>query len=160
MAQRVYSFKSSGEAKSSQQERDAQRVIRPPIGIKTPLELSEGDDGFLKMHSDIELVIADNFKNLLLTNNGERLFDYNFGANLKELTFELCTEAADEEATRRIQQAVSRYMPYVVLNTFEPINMTSEEDHSISKIAIRINYTVPSISTKQKVVEVILYTVG
>jgi phage baseplate assembly protein W len=160
MAQRVYSFKSSGEDASSQKERASQNVTRPPIGIKTPLELDEGDGGFLKMHSNIENVVADNLKNLILTNNGERLFDYNFGANLKELTFELCSEEIDEEATRRIQRAVSTYMPYVVLNTFEPIKLGGLDDESIAKIAVRITYVVPAINAKENAIEVILYTVG
>lgn len=160
MATRVYSFKSVGEDKASQNERKAQQVVRPPIGIKTPLELDEGDGGFLKMHTNIERVISDNLKNLILTNKGERLFDYNFGANLKELTFELCSEETDEEATRRIQAAVSRYMPYVVLNTFEPIKIGSQQDETLAKIAVRITYSTPALSSKENAIEVILYTVG
>jgi phage baseplate assembly protein W len=159
MAAKVYSFKSVGEEPNAQRERAAQQVKRPPIGIKTPLELSEGDDGFVKMHSNIEDVISDNLKNLILTNHGERLFDYNFGANLKELTFELGSEETDEEAIRRIQRACARYMPYVSLNTFEPVILGTIEE-SVARIGIRITYVVPSANTKERAIEVILYTVG
>ena len=159
MAARVYSFKSVGEEPWAQRERTAQQIKRPPIGIKTPLELSDGDDSFLKMHSDIEDVITDNLKNLILTNRGERLFDYNFGADLKELTFELGNEETDEEAIRRIQRACARYMPYISLNTFEPIKLGAI-DESVARIGIRITYTVPSANTRERAVEVILYTVG
>ena len=160
MEQRIYSFKSSGEGSSSQKERASQQVSRPPISIKTPLALDEADGGFLKMHYDISDSIHDNLKNLILTNHGERIFDYKFGANLKELTFELCSEETDAEAVRRIQAAVSRYMPYVALNTFEPVKMQPEDEGSVAKIAVRITYTVPALSNRERAIEIILYTVG
>jgi phage baseplate assembly protein W len=112
------------------------------------------------MHYDIADSIQDNLKNLILTNHGERLFDYRYGANLKELTFELCTEEADAEAVRRIQAAVSRYMPYVSLNTFEPVRKEPEDEGSVAKVAVRITYVVPAVSNAEKSIEVILYTVG
>ena len=80
-------------------------------------------------------------------------------ANLKELTFELGNEETDEEAIRRIQRACARYMPYIALNTFEPIKLGTT-DNDIARIGIRITYTVPSANTKERAVEVILYTVG
>ena len=160
MEQRIYSFKSSGESSFSQKERSSQQVSSPPIGIKTPLALDESDGGFLKMHYDISNSIHDNLKNLVLTNHGERIFDYRYGANLKELVYELCSEETDAEAVRRIQAAVSRYMPYVALNTFEPVKLDPEDEGSVAKIAVRITYTVPAINNRERAIEVILYTVG
>lgn len=159
MATRIYNFKAVGEDKSSSNQRSAQQVKRPPIGIKTPLELSDSDEELFKMHYDIENNIADNLKNLILTNKGERLFDYNFGANLKELAFELGSEETDNEAIKRIQDVVSIYLPYVSLNTFEPIKMgaTSED---IARVSVRISYTIPAISSKERTIEVIIYTIG
>lgn len=154
MAGKIYNFKSVGETKESQREREAQRVRRPPIGIKTPLQLSEGDNEFLVMHYDIEKNIADNFKNLILTNHGERLFDYYFGANLKELAFEMGNEDIDSLAIERIQAAVSKYLPYVSLNTFE--NEKIEDEKGNPGIKIRITYTVPAINVTERSIDVII----
>jgi phage baseplate assembly protein W len=157
---RVYSFKSSGEFPSNVNERTSQQVrLDPPIGIKTPLQLGEGSDGLLKMHRDLPATIGDNLKNLLLTNKGERLMDYNFGANLKELCFELGTEEADAEAINRIRTAVGRYLPFVSLETFEPINET-DINGELAKVGINITYKIPVVSQDARRVEVILYTVG
>jgi phage baseplate assembly protein W len=159
MASKVYSFKSIGEDRASSTQRIAQQIKRPPISIKTPIRLSDSDEELFSMHYNIEESIADNLKNLILTNHGERLFDYNFGANLKELAFELGNEDTDSEAIVRIQSAVSRYLPYVSLNTFESVNLGITEDN-LAKIAIRISYTIPAINSKEKIIEAIIYTVG
>ena len=111
------------------------------------------------MHRDLPATIGDNLKNLLLTNKGERLMDYNFGANLKELCFELGTEEADAEAINRIRTAVGRYLPFVSLETFEPINET-DINGELAKVGINITYKIPVVSQDARRVEVILYTVG
>lgn len=156
---RVYSFKSVGETPSSLRERSNQQIKTPPIGIKTPLELGIGQDGLFKMHYRIEDAIADNFKNLILTNKGERLLDYDFGANLKELAFELGNEDTDLEAIRRIKEAASRYLSYIKLDTFE--SFTKEAPYNgVANIGVRITYSVPVISNQTKQIEVIIYSVG
>ena len=40
-----------------------------------------------------------NFRNMLMTNHGERLGRFDYGANLLPLAFELATEDGDEEAS-------------------------------------------------------------
>lgn len=154
---KTYSFTSVGETQSQLRQRASQRVTSPPIGIVTPLELGIGDDGLLKMHHDLGNTIADNLRNLIMTNKGERLLDYNFGANLRELTFELGSEDTDVEAVNRIKQAVDKYLPFVSLDTFEPFNLLSE-DTGIAKIGVRVTYRVPLVDSKVRAVEVTLYT--
>ena len=156
---RTYSFTASGESPQDVAARKAQTVRSPPVGIKTPLELGENTDGLLKMHYKVEDTISDNLRNLILTNKGERLMDYEFGANLQELTFELCSEDTDMEAVRRIRSAASRYLPYVNLETFEPFNVPGPGD-SIARIGVRIGYRIPLISTTEKKIEITLYTAG
>lgn len=158
MSPRVYSFKSSGETPQRVRDRLNQQVVEPPVGIKTPLELGQGDDGLLKMTRSVEEAIADNLRNLLLTNRGERLMDYQFGADLKELTFELGDEDFDAEAINRINSAVGRYLPFVNLLTFEPFRDGAED--SVARIGFRITYSVPIINETERKLEVILYAVG
>ena len=156
---KTYSFKSVGESPQDVRERNSQASKSPPVGIKTPLELGEGDDGLLKMSRKADEAIGDNLRNLILTNKGERLMDYNFGANLKELTFELGQEDTDMEAVTRIRDAVSRYMSYVSLETFEPFNNRSVEN-GIARVGVRITYRIPLINQTERKLEVTLYSVG
>jgi hypothetical protein len=55
----------------------------PYIGIKTPLQYGENSEGIFAMHTSLSDQLKDNFINLLYTNHGERLANYDFGANLK-----------------------------------------------------------------------------
>jgi len=157
--QRTYSFKSVGETPQDVRERNVQASRSPPVGIKTPLELGEGDDGLLKMNRRVEDAISDNLRNLILTNKGERLMDYNFGANLKELTFELGKEDIDIEAVTRIRESVGRYLPFVSLETFEPFNDYAL-DNSVARVGVRITYRIPLINQTERKLEVVLYSVG
>tara|TARA_R110001592_G_scaffold188358_4_gene433563 strand:+ start:32797 stop:33282 length:486 start_codon:yes stop_codon:yes gene_type:complete len=154
---KIYDFKSVGitpEAKKL----EAKKVTLKPIGIKTPMELGNGQNIY-KMHYDLEEQIKDNFRNLLLTNYGERLGRYDFGANLLELALELGAEDIDMTAMQRIKAATKKYMPFINLQGF-----STEVDHSdnkeVAKVDIVISYSVPAISGKKHGIKVRIYTAG
>ena len=154
---KVYSFKSVGELDAENRQNEDKVTRKVPISIATPVAL--GTNSLLKMHTQQLKVIADNFRNMLMTNHGDRLGFYDFGANLEELTFELGSESGDSEATRRIAKTTSKYMPYVNLDTFEPFVEKFDNQHT-GKVGIRVTFTVPKISNETKAVEVILYVAG
>ena len=152
-------FKSSGQLKSTIDKYKADVQFSKLIGIKTPLELGSGRDGLFRMHKDLKDQIKDNFKNLLMTNHGERLGNYNFGANLEELAFELATDEIEKEAVSRISAAISRFMPYISLNGFEAFTDHQDNEHT-AKIGIRVSYSVPGLNLSGQVVEVIIRAAG
>ena len=158
----TYSFSSVGE--TVEEYRQSNRVDDAvggltPVGIKTPLELGQEKDGLLAMNWTTPLAIKDNLKNLLLTNHGERLGMYDFGANLQELLFELGSDSFDSEAMLRISGAVSKYMPYVALQDFEVVT-DGATAAGLSTIGIRITYSVALAGVTGQVLEVILYSAG
>lgn len=152
-------FKSAGQLKSvvDKVKRDFQ--FQKLIGIKTPLELGSGRDGLFKMHKNLKDQIKDNFKNLLMTNKGERLGNYNFGANLEELAFELASDDIENEAISRINQAISVYMPFISLTSFEAFTDHSNNEHH-ANIGVRVLYAIPSLNVSNESVEVIIRAVG
>jgi len=157
-----YDFSSVGESATSYQRRvttAASEVRADPIGIKTPLETGLERDGLLRMHHNIEDTISDNLRNLLLTNYGERLFRYDYGANLRELVFELGTENGDLEAINRIRTAVRKYLPFVNLQTFETAQ-TPQTYTDPSRVIVKVTYTVPGLNNKTRLIEVVLSTVS
>ena len=116
-------FKSVGDRASARKFQPVTNEI--PIGIKTPLRLGENNDGIFAMHLNIADQIHDNFRNLLLTNYGERLGQYEYGANLRELAMELGRSDFDAEAIVRIRNAINTFMPFIEPKTFEnPENTT------------------------------------
>ena len=154
---KVYSFKSVGDLQVDLRNNSAQERQKNPIGIATPVQL--GNNSLLKMHTERLQVIKDNFRNLILTNHGDRLGFFDFGANLEELTFELGAETGDAEATRRIAKTTAKYMPYIDLDTFEPFVEKFDNQHT-GKVGIRITYTVPAITIEKQGLEVLLYVAG
>lgn len=127
-----------------------------PFGIKTPLQMGTGDDGLLKMHHNIKKQIADNFRNMIATNHGERPMLSDFGANLLPLAFDLTSDNADRIAARRIMTTTEKYMPFIKLVAFEPFKEQPLPQY-LAKSGVRITYGVPKLGLTNQVVEVIIY---
>ena len=118
-----YNFQSVGDPRELlekiEERRKKQSDRGRPISIKTPLRLSENYGDLLEMHNDQFLAIRDNLRNLILTNHGERLAHYDFGANLIAVVNELGSEDGDSTAMALIAKAVAKYMPFVSLEGFD-----------------------------------------
>lgn len=151
------SFKSVGELSTDRKFQTSPNEI--PIGIKTPLSLGQKSDGIFSMHFTLSDQIQDNFRNLLLTNHGERLGFYDFGANLRSLAFELAPDQFETEAMRRIKSAVSKYMPYLVLQTFEH-SIDHNQNENVAKIRLRIVYDIPRLNVQSKGIELSFFVGG
>ena len=156
---KTYSFKSSGKSSELTKKlvRDGREL--PPVGIKTPVTLSETGKSFIEMHNNFPDQIHDNLTNLILTNHGERLGLPDFGANLAELTFEMQEENTQSVAMSRVSAAVRKYMPYVSLETFTPV-IDHLDNKEVAKIGLVIGYKIPKLKTKLRQLEVILYSAG
>ena len=154
-------FKSVGERTSVLLD----EIVIPdptPVGIMTPMRLGTRAGGLFGMYTSLQKTLNDNLRNLLLTNHGERLVFYDFGANLRSLLMsytEMDQESFDAEAAIRIKTSVSKYMPFLSLETFE-----SRVDHSHNKdaatVIIRIGYSIPRLGVKDLAQEVVLVVGG
>lgn len=151
----TYSFKSAG--KTRQQEQEDVLVSSPtPYGIKTPLSIAT-KDGILAMNYSLEEQFADNLRNLLQTNWGERLGLFQFGANLKPLTTEFVSqESFDNEAIDRIKNAVERWMPFIELEDYSSI-VDRNENYNTGILRINITYNIPALEVTRKGLQVTLY---
>lgn len=160
MAASSISFKSVGKSTLTvRSEAEAQQPV-VPIGIKTPLRY--GNTSLFEMHTELFDQIRDNLRNLVLTNWGERLGQYDFGANLRELAAErLAREDYDQEVAFRIKRAVDKWMPYVSLEEMVPIDdeavvLRSERGFTVPMRRYLLTYDVPSINSPKQSLEIIL----
>ena len=116
----------------------SRNVSKTPIGIKTPLELHTTGTELLVMHTDLTSQLKDNLKNLILTNHGERVIQYNFGANLRPLLSEFSNkEFFDQEAMLNINTAIRKFMPFITPVDFEA---KSDRDQNAKGVGV-INIT-------------------
>jgi len=147
------SFKNVGVRKDAAQNDvlDKNKSLMP-IGIKTPMQLSQRGPELLEMHFDLGDQISDNLKNLILTNHGDRVIQYNFGANLRPLLSEYINkDNFDNEAMLNINTAVSKYMSFVSLSDFE--SSVFQAVDGITKIRIKITYTIPLLNLQNQLME-------
>jgi phage baseplate assembly protein W len=160
MASSAINFKSIGKSTISVKENIVSEQIAIPIGIRTPLRY--GNKSLFEMNDDLFDQIRDNLKNLIMTNHGERLVFFDFGANLSELSTErISREDYDQEVASRIAAAVAKWMSFVSLDELVPSD--NEQDinrhNEVAVIPIRrylLTYSVPSIGSPQQSLEVIV----
>lgn len=79
--------------------------------------------------------VRQSLKNLLLTNSGERRFDYNFGANMYNYLFESLTVDLKLEIQARIASVIKIYEPRVILN-----DILVTDDPKINALNILIDF--------------------
>jgi phage baseplate assembly protein W len=153
-----YNFKSVGVVESSLATTGFIGTKSIPFGIATPLQIGT-TEGILVMNYSLATQFADNLRNLLLTNWGERLGQYNFGANLKPLTTELSSMVDfDNQAIQRIRDAVNTWMPFIDLENFDSL-IDRNENKNTAVIKINITYNIAALGVNGKGLQIVLYVI-
>lgn len=151
------SFKNVGVKGFRQEDVLARNKTALPIGIKTPMEPSGDGYGLFAMHTDIKEQVADNFRNLILTNWGERLGNYFFGANLRPLLADFShKDNFDDEAMVRINTAITKHMPFITPVGYESV--VSRPDNSpLEMVKLTIVYSIVSLGVSNAQLELNLF---
>ena len=118
------------------------------IGISLPFNGPSGP--FNKTYSTEEQ-IKSNLINLLLTNKGERVFNPEFGADLRRILFEGITEDINEIIQDLISNNVSFFIPEVTVTN---LNIVKSEDTNTISITVQYRINI-SGRTNQITVEFI-----
>lgn len=156
---RTYSFKSVGQLQEDVEQQNDATIRQTPIGILTPVSFAKSGGTLFSMSVNVKDQIKDNLKNLLLTNQGERLMMTDFGANLRDLVFEVSNEDVVQACISRISRSVEKYMPFIELENFETRTETSKNGNTIG-IVVRVTYAVPAIGATNQAVEAVVYAAG
>jgi|TARA_B100001939_G_C16750954_1_gene533948 phage baseplate assembly protein W len=120
------------------------------IGVEFPLDFSV--DGFLRKTKTIRQQVKSNIKNLILTSKGERVFQPNFGSNLKSLLFEQITNDSLDSVDTDIRVSLSTWLPYV--NVEELI--VQQDSANENKVVISLEY---STSLNPDIFDTLTFTV-
>jgi phage baseplate assembly protein W len=107
------------------------------INIKFPLE--KGTAGAFAVNDETIQAVADDLKILILTNWGERVANYTFGANLRPLIFEQEGDELNQKVSDAINSAIERWMPYV--NVLEIVVLDHRSDLSLGDNEVKVNLT-------------------
>tara|TARA_Y100000310_G_scaffold307214_1_gene349118 strand:- start:9 stop:395 length:387 start_codon:yes stop_codon:yes gene_type:complete len=104
---------------------------------KFPLQRSNRV-GVYELNTTFKDTIQQNFKNLILTNNGERIMDIDFGVGIRSYFFEPKTASVLSDISEKIHFQAKKYMPFITINSIE---FSGSEDDS-NLIGIQITYTI------------------
>tara|TARA_B100000287_G_C20649530_1_gene786350 strand:- start:622 stop:1113 length:492 start_codon:yes stop_codon:yes gene_type:complete len=157
MGHSQFNFKSSGTRATNRQYTKAPPSVDRPIGIKTPLE--EGDDMF-KMHTSPIRQLADNFRNLIMTNHGERLGIFNFGANLNSIVFEYSNSPNFEKVVSdAIINATQTFIPSITITDISAVFIDETEVNDanrigLAKVRVKVEYVIPKFKSPKLALEV------
>ena len=162
MGHSQFKFKSSGFRRDDRRF-VAKKTIDRPVGIKTPLEV--GSDMFVT-HSNPIKQLTDNFRNLIMTNHGERLGMFNFGANLKSLLYEYSNESNFESIiSEAIVNVTSKHIPSITISGISATFVDTHEKNDLNRIGlamvrIKIEYIIPRFKSPKLALEVDLAVGG
>ena len=107
------------------------------IGLDLPIHKSNGPEGFFASTSTTIEAVKNNIRNLINTQQGERLMQPRLGLNLRELLFEQIEEDTRRQIEADIVDKFSFWLPFVRIQEIDI--RTTDEDSSVSVNTIKIN---------------------
>jgi len=116
------------------------------IGLTYPIRQGTNTD-FELTKSSFEQA-EYNLTNLLLTQRGERLYQPEFGSNLRRLCFEQVDDELIESIELDVKNTVEQWLPYIIINEIEVLT----DDGNTSKIYVQIKYSITIESFKENTV--------
>lgn len=117
-------------------------------GITPRLPLNfDSSNGYALIQETPE-VIRQNFKNLLLTNPGERIMDPDFGVGIRKFLFENNVDSLRDIIKQKITSQIAKYMPFIQLT-----NLNVENDANFMLVTVTY-FIIPLNRTNSLTIEI------
>ena len=114
---------------------DTEEYNNYAVGITLPIQ--RGNDGYFAQSFRTFDQVRSNLKNLLLTKKGERILQPEFGSGLHDLLFQPATEKFEEDLETTINEAVAKWLPYVIVEDIN-IDISKEQtDNNQAKVSLK-----------------------
>ena len=114
---------------------DTEEFNNYAVGITLPIQ--KGDEGYFRQSFRTFDQVRSNLKNLLLTKKGERILQPEFGSGLHDLLFNPATEKFEEDLETTINDAVAKWLPYVIVEDIN-IDISKEmTDNNQAKVSLK-----------------------
>ncbi len=117
----------------------------PNYAPKLPLEYNQAFGPYTSL-TDINSLVRQNLKMLVLTSPGERIMIPNFGVGIRSFVFENKVGSTYSSIKNKINSQVSIYMPFVNITDIKISDLVSNLPNDLYENAIQISiyYTVPT----------------
>ena len=107
------------------------------IGIKLPINRSDGKDGYFESTDLTFDAVKQNIRNLLNTRSGERVFQPTIGIGLDDFLFENIDNEMLIIINDKIRNVIGKWMPFL---TIRNLNIDVSDDGNINKLLIDIEF--------------------
>lgn len=105
------------------------------VGITLPIQ--KGETGYFRQSFQTFDQVKSNIKNLLLTKKGERIFQPEFGSGIHDLLFNPATERFEEDVENTINEALEKWLPYVIVEDIDVDVSKEYTDNNQAKVSIK-----------------------
>jgi phage baseplate assembly protein W len=121
------------------------------VSVKLPLQ-ADANDGVFKLNKTIADSVKQNFKMLLLTNEGEKIMDINFGVGLKKELFENFSIETNQNIRQKIFEKTSTYLPFIKIISIKINSLDDAPELPIdaNELKVEINYEIQPINFLDK----------
>lgn len=110
------------------------------ISVSLPL-VYDKQDGPFKLNKTIQESVKQNFKNLILTNKGERIMDPLFGVGVYSYLFENYSQATQSIINAEVVSQVNKYLPFITIQQL----LLNETSTNLNQFYIYIKYSINSL---------------
>ena len=113
------------------------------VSVKLPLQLDANDGPFLLNKTAVDAV-KQNFKMLILTEEGEKIMDPKFGVGIKSYLFENFSSETTNRIRKKIIEKASLYLPFIKINNinFNDLDASPNQAIDANELAISIDYEI------------------
>ena len=119
--------------------------LRPSVGVGVALPFNTSAV-FQTVYTTKEQ-LKFNIINFLLTDKRERVFNANFGANIRSKLFEQITESTTEDLDNQIRLGMQQYFPNVIIT-----DLTFGGDPNQNLLTIQFSYTINNTGESDNVI--------
>jgi len=117
------------------------------ISVKLPLTYSQ-EEGPYKLNKTLGDVVKQNFKNLILTIQGERVMIPDFGVGLYRMLFEPMNPMTYQDISARIYKQTSKYMPFIDIESIRFDTNDQDSSLDMNQVKVIIQYNIGSLNAR------------
>ena len=112
------------------------------VGIDLPIRRGDDKDGFFATTSTTIEAVKNNIRNLLQTEEGERLFQPNLGLGLRRLLFEHITDENLFGVQNAILDKFEFWLPFVEVRDIQVLSKNDTTDIGTNEIRVKIDFNI------------------
>lgn len=117
------------------------------VSVKLPLQLDANDGPFLLNKTAVDAV-RQNFKMLILTEEGEKVMDPKFGVGIRSYLFQNFSYETNQIIRNKIIEKTSLYLPFIKINNININDLESSPNEPIdaNELVISIDYEIEPLN--------------